>query len=178
MSKILKVFLILSVVSVLCFAQKKPNSTTKNIVELTEKGAGKKVGTIKVTETANGIFIEVKASGLKANAGRVGFHLHEKNSPKPTKDAEGNLVIGGGLGGHWDPDDTQTHAGPNGNGHRGDLDALTINADGSINQTVVSSKIKYSDVKGKSFVIHANDDNYKNNPANGGSGARLYAAIF
>lgn len=178
MTKILKVFFILSAVSILCFAQAKPNSTTKNIVELNEKGAGKKVGTITVTETADGISITVKASGLTAKPGQVGFHLHEKNSPKPTKDANGNLVIGGGLGGHWDPDDTKTHAGPHGDGHRGDLEALTINADGSINQTVVSLKIKFSDVKGKSFVIHANADNYQDSPANGGSGARLYAAIF
>ena len=102
----------------------------------------------------------------------------KKNSTRPTRDANGNTVVGGGLGGHWDPDNTQKHAGPNGNGHRGDLDALTVNADGSINQTVVNSKIKYSDIAGKSFVIHENPDNYTDNPANGGSGARLYVAIF
>ena len=130
---------------------------------------GEKFGTITVTETADGISIEVKASGLKP--GQVGFHLHEKNSPEPTTDANGNLVVGGGLGGHWDPDNTQKHAGPDGDGHRGDLDALTINDDGSINQVVISAKIKYGDVKGRSFVIHANPDNYTDEPANGGSGA-------
>lgn len=104
--------------------------------------------------------------------------MHEKNSPEPTTDANGNLVVGGGLGGHWDPDNTQKHAGPDGDGHRGDLDALTINDDGSINQVVISAKIKYGDVKGRSFVIHANPDNYTDEPANGGSGARLYTAIF
>lgn len=82
--------------------------------------------------------------------------MHEKNSPEPTTDANGNLVVGGGLGGHWDPDNTQKHAGPDGDGHRGDLDALTINDDGSINQVIISAKIKYGDVKGRSFVIHAN----------------------
>lgn len=97
---------------------------------------------------------------------------HEKNM------GNGNLVVGGGLGGHWDPDNTQKHAGPDGDGHRGDLDALTINDDGSINQVVISAKIKYGDVKGRSFVIHANPDNYTDEPANGGSGARLYTAIF
>ena len=158
--------------------EQKFNSTTKDIVELNENGAGEKVGTITVTETADGISIEVSATGLNAQAGQVGFHLHEKNSPEPTEDANGNMVIGGGLGGHWDPDNTGTHAGPEGDGHRGDLDALTINEDGSISQTVVSSKIKYSDVEGKSFVIHANPDNYTDNPVNGGSGARLYVAIF
>ncbi len=178
MNKILKVFFILSAVSVLCFAQAKPNSITKNMVELNEKGAGKTVGTITVTETAGGISITVKASGLTANPGQVGFHLHEKNSLIPTKDTSGNLVIGGGLGGHWDPENTKTHTGPQGNGHRGDLEALTVNADGSINQTVISLKIKFSDLKGKSLVIHANADNYQNSPENGGTGECLYAAIF
>ena len=171
MTKILKVLLILSFVALISCSQEKTNSTTSDIVELNENGAGEKFGTITVTETADGISIEVKASGLKSKAGQVGFHLHEKNSPEPTTDANGNLVVGGGLGGHWDPDNTQKHAGPDGDGHRGDLDALTINDDGSINQVVISAK-------GRSFVIHANPDNYTDEPANGGSGARLYTAIF
>ena len=178
MTKILKVFLILSFAALISCSQEKTNSVTADIVELNESGTGAKVGTITVTETADGISIEVNASGLKQKAGQVGFHLHEKNSPEPTEDANGNMVIGGGLGGHWDPDNTGTHAGHDGEGHRGDLEALTINADGSVNQTVISSKIKYSDVEGKSFVIHANPDNYTDSPANGGSGARLYVAIF
>lgn len=176
MTKILKVLLILSFIALISCSQEKTNSTTSDIVELNEKGAGEKFGTITVTETVDGISIEVKASGLKP--GQAGFHLHEKNSPEPTTDANGNLVVGGGLGGHWDPDNTQKHAGPDGDGHRGDLDALTINDDGSINQVVISAKIKYGDVKGRSFVIHANPDNYTDEPANGGSGARLYTAIF
>lgn len=192
MTKILKVLLILSFIALISCSQektdstikdtvdgeKKFNSTTSDIVELNEKGAGEKFGTITVTETADGISIEVKASGLKSKPGQVGFHLHEKNSPEPTTDANGNLVVGGGLGGHWDPDNTQKHAGPDGDGHRGDLDALNINDDGSINQVVISARIKYGDVKGRSFVIHANPDNYTDEPANGGSGARLYTAIF
>lgn len=180
MTKILKVLLILSFAALISCSQEqeKSNSTTKDIVELNESGTGEKIGTITVTETADGVSIEVIASGLNAQAGTVGFHLHEKNSPESTEDANGNIVVGGGLGGHWDPDNTGTHAGPDGEGHRGDLEALTVNEDGSVNQTVVSAKIKYSDIAGKSFVIHANPDNYTDNPANGGSGARLYVAIF
>ena len=174
MKRIIYALFTLFVISAFAVAQ---NSITKDIVELTEKGVGKKVGTITVTSTADGgISIVVKASGLKE--GSAGFHLHEKNDPKPTKNTDGSLLIGGGLGGHWDPDKTGVHAGPNGNGHRGDLDALVVKKDGTINQTVVSKRIKISDLKGRSFVIHANPDNYTDNPANGGSGARLYTAIF
>ena len=157
MTKILKVLSILSVASLICFAQVKPNSITKDIVELDERGEGKKVGTITVTETADGISIEVKATGLNAQAGQVGFHLHEKNSTRPTKDASGKTVVGGGLGADI-----------------GDLGSLTVNADGSVNQTVSSANIKYSDLKGKSLVIYANADA----TATGGSGTVIYAAAI
>ena len=188
MTKILKILLVLSFASLVCFAQTrrgatnqagtnsvtqtrqgstnqagtnsaqvKPNSTTKNIVELNQRGAGKKIGTITVTETADGISIEVKATGLNAQAGQVGFHLHEKNSTRPTKDASGKTVVGGGLGADI-----------------GDLGSLTVNADGSVNQTVSSANIKYSDLKGKSLVIYANADA----TANGGSETVIYAAAI
>ena len=131
MTKFLKILLILSFASLVCFAQtrqgstnqtvtnsdqEKPNSTTKNIVELNQRGAGKKIGTVTVTETADGISIEVKASGLTLKAEQVGFHLHDKNSVRPTKDASGATVVGGGLGADI-----------------ADLGSLTVNADGSVN---------------------------------------------
>lgn len=153
MTKFLKILSILSIASLVCFAQVKPNSITKDIVELDERGAGKTVGTVTVTETANGTSISVEATGLKVDAVQVGLHLYEKNSPKPTKDESGNLVIGGGLGEDM-----------------GDLGSLTVNADGSVNQTVSSANIKYSDLKGKSLVIYAD--------ATGGSGTSIYAAAI
>ena len=154
MNKIFKVLFMLSALSLLCFAQAKQTTTiTKDIVELNENGVGKKVGTVTVTETANGTSISVEATGLKVDAGQVGLHLYEKNFPKPTKDESGNLVIGGGLGEDM-----------------GDLGSLTVNADGSVNQTVSSANIKYSDLKGKSLVIYAD--------ATGGSGTSIYAAAI
>ena len=154
MNKIFKVLFMLSALSLLCFAQAKQTTTiTKDIVELNENGVGKKVGTVTVTETANGTSISVEATGLKVDAGQVGLHLYEKNFPKPTKDKSGNLVIGGGLGEDM-----------------GDLGSLTVNADGSVNQTVSSANIKYSDLKGKSLVIYAD--------ATGGSGTSIYAAAI
>ena len=174
MKTFIKTAFISLILSAFLFAQSK--TATSDIVELNEKGVGKKVGTLTVKETKDGIEVMVQASGLKP--GKVGFHIHEHNDPKPTKNPDGSLLIGGGLGGHWDPDKTGVHAGPDGNGHRGDLHALVIKKDGTISQTVKSSKVKFSDIKGKAFVIHANPDNYKNEPANGGSGARIYTALF
>ena len=75
-------------------------------------------------EQGKGIAIHVVASGLKP--GQYGFHMHEKNTMSNTTDDKGNTVIGGGLGGHWDPDNTHKHAGPHGDGHRGDLEMLQV----------------------------------------------------
>ena len=160
MNKIFKVLFMLSSLSLLCFAQAKQTTTiTKDIVELNENGAGKKVGTVTVTETANGTSISVEATGLKVDAGQVGLHLYEKNSPKPTKDESGNLVIGGGLGEDM-----------------GDLGSLTVNADGSVSQTIVGD-LEYSDIKGKSLVITDDVNSYADNTQTKGE-EPLYVAIF
>ena len=160
MNKILKVLLILCVASLVCFAQVKPNSITKDIVELNERGAGKKVGTITVTETANGVSIDLEAKGLALESGMAELHLYGNNSLQATEDAEANSVIVEGLG-----EDIS------------DLGALTVNADGSISQTVVSDGIKFSDIEGKFLVITDEIDNYGDSSANG-SKEPLYVASF
>lgn len=152
MKKIFKALFMLSAISLLCFAQTKQTTITKDIVELNEKGAGNKVGTVTVTETANGTSISVLATGLKVDAIQVELHLYGKNSPKPTKDKSGNLVIGGGLG-----DDMEN------------LGYLMVDADGSVNQAIECG-LKHSDLKGKSLVIYAD--------ATGGSGTSIYAAAI
>ena len=159
MNKIFKVLFMLSALSLLCFAQAKQTTTiTKDIVELNENGAGKKVGTVTVTETANGTSISVEATGLKVDAGQVGLHLYEKNSPKPTKDESGNLVIGGGLG-----DDMEN------------LGYLMVDADGSVNQAIECG-LKHSDIKGKSLVITEDVSGYADNTQT--KKEPLYVAIF
>lgn len=160
-----------------CMALMTPKTVMKApIYELTTQGAGKQVGCIEVKQLHDGISIHIVASGLAP--GSYGFHMHENNSLANTTDARGNLIVGGGLGGHWDPDYTNRHAGPQGNGHRGDLEMLTVPQNGKIDQTITTTRIPYKAVKGKSFVIHAMPDNYTDTPVNGGSGARAYAAIF
>ena len=160
MNKIFKVLFMLSSLSLLCFAQAKQTTITKDIVELNENGAGKKVGTVTVTETANGVSIDLEAKGLALESGVAELHLYGSNSPQATEMAEANSVSGGGLG-----EDI------------GDLGALMVNADGSISQTVVSDGIKFSDIEGKSLVITDEVDNYSNSPSNG-SEEPLYVASF
>ena len=160
MTKFLKILSILSIASLVCFAQVKPNSITKDIVELDERGAGKTVGTVTVTETANGVSIDLEAKGLALESGVAELHLYGSNSPQATEMAEANSVSGGGLG-----EDIS------------DLGALIVNADGSISQTVVSDGIKVSDIEGKALVITDEVDNYANSLAEGIK-EPLYIASF
>lgn len=175
--KILSVFLI----SILIFSCEKKETVEMTMSEmplyaLSEEGLGAEMGTITVSDDGeNGISITIKATGL--TSGVHGFHLHKTNTLTPTTNDSG-IVIGGGAGGHWDPDNTDTHAGPDGNGHRGDLPSITIADDGSIDATVIVKRIKFTDIKGKSFMIHAGGDTYSDEPYLGGGGARLYAAPF
>lgn len=153
------VLFFLLVLSVLCMSQTiEQKCIEKPIYELSENGKGKIVGSIEVKEQGKGIAIHVVASGLKP--GQYGFHMHEKNTMSNTTDDKGNTVIGGGLGGHWDPDNTHKHAGPHGDGHRGDLEMLQVGKEGTVDQTVISTRIPFKAVKGKAFVIHAMPDNF------------------
>ncbi|MGL5955486.1 MAG: superoxide dismutase family protein [Brevinema sp.] len=141
-------------------------------------GIGEEVGSIMVKDLKKqGIEIIVIGSNLQA--GTHGFHLHEKNMLGPTTNDQGVVVPGGQAGGHWDPDKTGQHLGPEGNGHRGDLPQLVISNDQMIHTTLTNARIRFKDIKGKSLMIHANPDNYSDLPEPlGGSGGRMYAAPF
>ena len=58
----------------------------------------------------------------------------------------------------------------------GDLGSLTVNADGSVSQTIVG-ELEYSDIKGKSLVITDDVNSYADNTQTKGE-EPLYVAIF
>jgi superoxide dismutase, Cu-Zn family len=66
--------------------------------------------------------------------------------------------------GHYDPANTGKHLGPLGEGHKGDLPALTVDPDGSATKDLIAPRLKASDVKGHSIVIHVGGDNYTDQP--------------
>jgi Cu-Zn family superoxide dismutase len=75
--------------------------------------------------------------------------------------------------GHYDPANTGKHLGPHGEGHKGDLPVLTVDADGRATTDVVAP-----DVKGHSIMIHAGGDSYSDQPAPlGGGGARIACGV-
>ena len=103
----------------------------------------------------------------------VALHIHETGSCAD---------MGKAAGGHFNPDN-KPHSHPDDmNGHAGDLPNITANEDGVATINYVNKKIsaaetgKYS-VNRLAFIVHANADDYKSQPA-GNAGDRIACGII
>ena len=140
-----------------------------------DQGIGKSIGTITISEGPKGLVFTPKLTDL--TPGLHGFHVHQ-NPDCAAGMKDGKQVPGLAAGGHYDPAATGKHEGHEGKGHLGDLPALTVGADGTASTAVIASRLKMSDVKGRSLMIHAGGDNYSDTPAPlGGGGARAACGV-
>ncbi|MDX1837479.1 superoxide dismutase [Legionella taurinensis] len=124
---------------------------------------GEKIGEVVFEDSEYGLLIKPALHALPA--GKMhGFHLHQQADcgDKGMK-----------AGGHYDPANTNAHAGPYGNGHLGDLPVLAVDSEGQANTPLLAPRLKTSDLKGLAVMIHAGGDNYSDNPPLGGGGARI-----
>jgi Cu-Zn family superoxide dismutase len=141
-----------------------------------EKGIGLSVGQVVVSETPYGIVFSPSLGGL--SPGLHGFHVHENPACVP-KEKEGEMIPALAAGGHYDPAASKRHGTPWGDGHLGDLPALFVDAKGNANNPVLAPRLKMTDVKGRTLLIHAGGDNHADHPApNGGGGARIACGII
>jgi Cu-Zn family superoxide dismutase len=148
---------------------------TLNTVD--EKGVGKSVGTVSIHSSEYGLVFTPNLQDLEP--GIHGFHIHAKGSCEPAE-VDGKLTAGGAAGGHWDPEKTGKHDFPWGDGHKGDLPALLVTADGKATQPVLAPRIKDMDeIKDLSLMIHAGGDNHSDHPKPlGGGGARVACGVI
>ena len=141
-----------------------------------EKGLGASVGKITLSESGYGLVLTPELHGLPA--GTHGFHVHQNPSCAP-QEKDGKIVAAGAAGGHYDPDNSHKHDAPWGDGHRGDLPALYVQANGSSTQPVLAPRLKLSDVSGRALMVHACGDNHADHPAPlGGGGARFACGVI
>ncbi|MGE5257927.1 MAG: superoxide dismutase [Cu-Zn] SodC [Hyphomicrobiales bacterium] len=139
-------------------------------------GAGATLGTITATSTPYGTLFTPRLNGL--TPGVHGFHVHENPSCDP-KEQDGKMVPALAAGGHFDPGKTGKHIGPYGDGHLGDLPPLYVGADGKSTVPVLAPRIKLSDLKGHSLMLHAGGDNFADQPQPlGGGGARISCGVI
>lgn len=144
-----------------------------NLVDATGKATP--VGKITATDTGYGLILTPSLSGLPP--GLHGFHVHENPSCDPAE-KDGKMTSALGAGGHYDPARTGRHEGPYGNGHLGDLPVVYVDADGKAELPVLAPRLKVSDLRGHSLMLHAGADNHSDHPAPlGGGGARMACGV-
>lgn len=144
----------------------------------TEQGPGESAGTVTITQTEYGAKFSPDIKGLEESGVR-GFHVHAVGSCE-AKEADGKITPAGAAGGHWDPEESGAHKGPWSDGHKGDLPALYVDAEGAINYPVVAPRITdVNELKGLALMIHVGGDNYSDAPAplGGGGGRNLCGLI-
>lgn len=149
---------------------------TVDIQSLDEGGVGPSIGTITVSSSPYGTIFTPDLNGL--TPGLHGFHVHENPSCAAAM-KDGKSVPGLAAGGHDDPAGTGRHEGPYGEGHLGDLPPLYADQNGKATLPVLAPRIKVSDLKGRSLMIHAGGDNYSDSPQKlGGGGARVACGVI
>ncbi len=148
---------------------------------ITDKGVGKPIGTIRASETKNGFLrLDLNLSDDLPPGGH-GFHVHANPDCGPAM-SNNRMVAGLAAGGHYDPLNTGRHEGPSGKGHLGDLPILfvEVDEDGALEVThsLIAPRLKLSDIRGRSLIIHANSDNFSDEPQPlGGGGARIACGV-
>lgn len=136
---------------------------------------GKKAGEATLTQTAEGVSVEVNATGVKP--GEHGIHFHEKAicTPPDFKSA----------GAHFNPTDKK-HGFLNPKGpHVGDIQNITADESGVIQDEVLATMVTLSEGKsnslfangGTALVVHDEADDYKTDPA-GNSGDRVLCGVI
>ena len=143
---------------------------------LTENGIAKDIGTVQISETQYGLLFTPALAGLEP--GLHGFHIHEfPNCGAQQKN--GVKVAGLAAGGHFDPEMSKQHGTPWGKGHLGDLPALYVNPTGQAMYPVLAPRLKLSNVRNRSVMVHMGSDNHSDHPAPlGGGGNRVACGVI
>ena len=142
------------------------------VYEVTAKGTGTRLGSLRFSQTNRGLVVQADVQGLLP--GRNSMHIHQFRSCDPAVE-KGQLVPGAAAGPHWDPTGVMAHGG-HGHGHGnhgshgnnakdlplGDLPDLTANADGVSTSVVAATRLtSLSQILGRSVIVHRGVDGPK-----------------
>lgn len=172
MKKLLLAAAIVALSSSAAFAATK----TIQMSAISEIGPTDPVGTITFEDSKKGLVVKTDLWGLPP--GPHGFHVHQNPSCQGAM-RESIAEPGGAAGGHYDPNATSKHLGPqNKAGHRGDLPLITVDSNGKSKQTLTAPNLKLADIQNRAVIIHEGGDNYSDQPQPlGGGGRRIACGI-
>ena len=160
MQKLVVIFFISSLLSLSCIA-------AEVSVDIYSADNNKLLGSVDFKDTPFGLLITPNLSSLPT--GLHGFHLHQHAN------CDDHAMA---AGGHFDPENSNTHQGPYGKGPLGDLPVLYVDANGQAHTPILAPRLKTEELKGLAVMVHANGDNYTDTPALGGGGARVACGTF
>lgn len=124
-------------------------------------------GNVLLTQDGSRLRIEVTASNV--SPGEHGFHIHEVGdcSAPDAASAKGHYNPGGKRHGHHDKAER----------HAGDLPNLVADAAGNVKYVAEIKGVTLEETIGRSFVMHADPDDYASQPA-GNSGKRIACGVI
>ena len=141
-----------------------------------EQGMAQAIGQVTISESAHGLVFTPQLTGLPP--GVHGFHVHENGSCAAGL-RDGKSVPALAAGGHYDPLGSKRHSTPWGDGHLGDLPGLVVDHHGQASYAVLAPRLKLSDVKSRSLMVHVGGDNHADHPEPlGGGGARMACGVI
>ena len=154
------------------------NTAHSDVYLTTNSGLGQKIGEVSFKDIPSGLLVNVNLQNLPS--GEHGFHIHENPDCGVMADAQGKIQPALKAGGHYDPEKTGHHLGPNQhNGHRGDLPVLMVSKDGTVKTSFTVQNLHVKEIKNRSIMVHANGDNYKDEPLPlGGGGTRIACGVI
>ena len=166
---------VLAVLSAACVNSNPPRPQGQRSImvpmhAISVEGMGASIGQIEIDEEDGALVLRPALSGLPSGA--HGIHVHQNPNCGPGL-KDGQPTAGQAAGEHFDPAVTGRHAGPTGGGHAGDLPRLMVDSDGTARMGLISTRLRLADVRGRSIIIHAADDNYADQPG----GARIACGV-
>lgn len=167
---------LLSLVPALAFAQANDKAhghghdahlPTKGIAVLIPTEGSKVSGILTLTQEGDSVRVKGKVSGL--TPGLRGFHIHEFG--------DASSPDGTAAGGHYNPEG-HMHGGPDDKErHAGDLGNIKADQNGVAEVDVLSKGLELHYVIGRSFVVHAKEDDLKTQPT-GDAGGRVAIGVI